>query len=259
MSIKTNIAERLWMAGASGKPIAPISEEVGVEDITLAYQIQNLNTERRIENGSKIIGKKIGLTSGAIQRQVGVEQPDFGVLFHDMEVLNGLSISAKNLMQPKVEAEIAFVLSHDLDYDTITTIDVINAIAYAVPAIEILGSRIADWNIKITDTVADNASGSHFVIGHTPLPLSEFDMVNAQMTMKINNTVVSEGTGSACLGSPINAVLWLAKKMVEVGTPLKKGDLILSGALGPMIPVNPDDYVEIEISTLGSASVYFTS
>ncbi|MEQ8360082.1 2-keto-4-pentenoate hydratase [Ekhidna sp.] len=259
MSIKTNIAERLWEAGASGKPIEPISEEVGVEDITLAYQIQNLNTKRRIENGSKIIGKKIGLTSEAIQRQVGVEQPDFGVLFHDMEVLNGLSVSTKKLMQPKVEAEIAFVLSHDLDHSTITTIDVINAIDYAIPAIEILGSRIADWNIKITDTVADNASASHFVIGHTPLSLSEFDMINAQMTMKINNTVVSEGTGAACLGSPINAVLWLAKKMVEVGTPLREGELILSGALGPMIPVNPDDYVEVEISTLGGASVHFTS
>ena len=252
------IAERFRKATLTKKAIAPISEEIGVEDIALAYEIQRINTSFRESNGARVVGKKIGLTSKAVQHQLGVDQPDFGVLFHDMEVLNGLSVSMQELMQPKVEAEIAFVLKHDLDQQNMTIADVIGAIDYALPAIEIVGSRVKDWKIKITDTVADNASASHYVLGHSPKRLTEVDVVGIQMKLSKNDEVVSEGTGASCLGSPLNATLWLAQKMVSVGTPLRAGELILSGAVGPMVSVAEGDVISARFENFGSVSVEFS-
>jgi len=160
-------------------------------------------------------------------------------------------------MQPKVEAEIAFVLAEDLDMDNMTIIDLIASIDYALPAIEIVGSRIENWNIKICDTIADNASASHYVLGHRPRTLDEFDMVGCKMKMTKNGTIVSEGHGGACLGSPLNATLWLANKMVELGQPLQAGELILSGAVGPMTAVAAGDKIHAEIEGLGGVSVSF--
>ena len=251
------IAERLRNASLTGESITPLSEEIGVENIDLAYEIQNVNTSLRERNGARITGKKIGLTSTVVQEQLGVDQPDFGVLFDDMEILNGHSVSMQALMQPKVEAEIAFVLKHDLDNQNLTISDVINAIDYALPAIEIVGSRIKDWKIKITDTVADNASASHYVVGHSPKKLTEFDVVKAQMELSKNGEVVSSGTGASCLGSPLNATLWLAKKMVSLGNPLRAGELLFSGAVGPMVSVAEGDTISVQFDNLGSVSVEF--
>ena len=161
------------------------------------------------------------------------------------------------LMQPKVEAEIAFVLGKDLPNRPVSTVELINAIDYALAAIEIVGSRIKDWNIKITDTIADNASASHYVLGHKPTKLSDFDVINCQMRMTKNGDLASEGKGAACLGSPINATLWLADKMAEIGTPLKAGQVILSGALGKMTTVQAGDTIEASIDGLSSVSVSF--
>jgi len=252
-----NFAEQLRNAYSTRTAIAPLREQIGVSDLDLAYAIQNINTRFRLDDGARIIGKKIGLTNKIVQAQLGVDQPDFGMLFDDMEVLNGLSISVKELMQPKVEAEVAFVLSEDLDDENLTIVDLISCIDYAVPAIEIVGSRIENWNIKITDTIADNASASHFVIGHTPRTLDEFDVVGCTMKMKKNGEIVSEGNGAACLGSPLNATLWLANKMVEMGNPLEAGELIFSGAVGPMVNINAGDHIEVEIGGLGKVSVSF--
>lgn len=249
-------AEALRKAHQDKIAIPPLRDKIGM-DIDLAYEIQKLNTLNKLENGARIIGKKIGLTSFAVQKQLGVNQPDFGVLFEDMEVLNGQSIGMGELMQAKVEAEIAFVLGDDLDISQMTILDVISAIDYAVPSIEIVGSRIENWNIKISDTIADNASASHYVIGHTPKTLDEFDLVNCRMQMTKNNEVVSEGTGRACLGSPLNATLWLAKKMYAMGVPLQAGELILSGALGPMAPVEEGDVFKASFEGLGTVSVGF--
>ncbi len=250
-------AKRLREASLSRIPIAPLREEIGEQNIALAYDIQNFNTVQRVNEGGRIVGKKIGLTSLSVQKQMGIDQPDFGILFHDMEILNGNPISMKALMQPKVEAEIAFVLGADLIQDNLTSVDIINAIDYAVPSIEIVGSRIENWNIKIVDTIADNASASHFVIGHTPKMIDEFDMVNTKMTMTCNGEKVSEGSGKACMGSPLNAVLWLAKKMQELGNPLRAGELILSGALGPMYGVKAGDSLVASFEGLGSVAVEF--
>ncbi len=251
-------AEALRTASQTKVAIAPLRDS-GLTDLGQAYDIQNINTQLRLDSGARIVGKKIGLTSKAVQKQLGVDQPDFGILFDEMEVLNGSSISIQKLMQPKAEAEIAFVLGEDLDIPRMTIVDLFASIDYALPAIEIVGSRIENWNIKICDTIADNASASHYVIGHTPKTLDEFDLVNCKMQMTKNGEIVSEGTGAACLGSPLNALLWLANKMIEVGDPLLAGDLILSGALGPMTNVIAGDHIQTAIEGMGSVSVFFDS
>lgn len=254
----TEVADRLLEASQTGEYCKPIRSIIGIEDLESAYAAQNINTERRVESGARIVGSKIGLTSIAVQNQLGVNQPDFGILFDDMEVANGLEMDFNLLMQPKVEAEIAFVLKSDLISDHIGTTDVLSAIDYAVVAIEILGSRIGNWDIKITDTIADNASASHFVLGHKPVKIEHIDLVECTMEMSVNGTKVAEGKGAACMGSPVNAVLWLAKKMAKLGRPLKARDVILSGALGPMAVVKPGDEVVTKISGLGSVSVKFS-
>lgn len=250
-------AKLLRTADLKKQTIAPLREQ-GVTDLDLAYAIQNINTEHRVNAGARIVGKKIGLTSLAVQQQLGVDQPDYGVLFHDMEILNGLSVAMSEMMQPKAEAEIAFILGDDLDTDQLTILDLIHAIDFALPAIEIVGSRIENWNIKICDTVADNASASHYVLGHRPRTLDEFDMVGCSMQLHKNGTLVSEGSGAACLGSPLNATLWLANKMAALGQPLQAGELILSGAIGPMTALNTGDNIIAQIEGLGSVSVSVT-
>ena len=252
------IADSLYKARKHHNSISPISTMIGETDLELAYKIQDINTQRRINEGARITGKKIGLTSTVVQKQLGVDQPDYGILFHDMEVLNGASLSMKEMDQPKVEAELAFFLSKDLDKENLTAVDVLDAIAFALPAIEIVGSRVADWKIKITDTIADNASASHYVIGHTQLPLTNFDVVGTQMELFINGNIVSKGTGAACLGSPINATLWLAQKMMSLGNPLRSGELIFSGALGPMAEVSANDQVEVIFDGKYAVNVNFT-
>ena len=250
-------ARRLRDAELNKVVCAPLRDLLGAEDQKAAYAVQQLNAKFRKAEGARVIGHKIGLTSFAVQKQLGVDQPDFGLLWSDREVNNGGEVSMSELMQAKAEAEIAFVLSQDLNTNCLSMVDVINAIDYALCSIEIVGSRIKDWDIKITDTIADNASASHWVIGHKPVKLQNIDLVNCTMKMTCNGDIVSGGTGKACLGSPLNAVLWLAQKMMEMGKPLKRGDLILSGALGPMVSVNSGDHIEVEIEGLGGASVSF--
>ena len=259
MDIKVETAaKRLRAAAESGVTCEPIRTLIGITDLETAYAIQEVNTTLRIQGGARVVGSKIGLTSKVVQKQLGVDQPDFGMLWNDTEILNGDSISIKKLMQPKAEAEIAFVLGKDLDSDTLTSVDILSAIEYVLPSIEIVGSRIANWDIKITDTIADNASASHWIIGHHPVKLENVDLINCQMKMENNGQVVSEGLGKACLGSPINAMLWLAQKMQAIGKPMKAGDLILSGALGPMVTVKAGDNFRVTIEGLGEVSVGFT-
>ncbi len=258
MLTSDHYAAKLRLAHDQRQTIKPLRTEIGTDDIDLSYAIQDINTNYRLDNGAHIVGKKIGLTSFAVQKQLGVDQPDFGILFDDMEVLTGQSISMSQLMQPRVEAEIAFVLGEDLDYPGITVIDLIAAIDYALPSIEIVGSRIENWDIKITDTIADNASASHYVLGHTPRTTDAYDMINCNMSMTKNGELVSTGRGSACLGSPLNAALWLAKTMIAYGKPLQAGELILSGAVGPMVSVAAGDDIHAEIEGLGTVSVSFT-
>lgn len=250
-------AQRLREAGESGQTCAPVRDLIGEVDIEKAYQVQEINTLHRIAAGAKIIGSKIGLTSPAVQKQFGISQPDFGMLWDDREVWNGGEISIREIMQPRAEAEIAFVLGKDLRGQNLTSIDVISAIDYALASIELVGSRIENWDIRITDTIADNASASHWVVGHKPVKLENLDLINCKMQMEKNGKVVSEGIGSACLGSPINAMLWLAKTMARLGKPMCVGDVVLTGALGPMVSVEAGDFFRAAIEGLGEVSVKF--
>ena len=252
-------ADRLIEATRSSTPCGPVRDLLGETDIDLAYAVQQQLTDRRLAEGARIVGRKIGLTSPAVQQQLGVDRPDFGVLFDDMDVTALDEVPSERLLQPKAEAEIAFVLSADLDSDDLDLATVRAAVGHAVAALEIVDSRVAGWDIKITDTVADNASSGLYVLGSQTLTLDEFEPIDATMRMYVDDELVSEGNGAACLGDPLNALLWLARTAREFGQPLRAGQVVLSGALGPMVPAPPGVTVRAEISSLGTVTARFSS
>ena len=251
------VAAALMTAARTRTPRLPIKEMLPPNDIVAAYRVQAKVTAGAVADGRRLVGRKIGLTSVAVQKQLGVDQPDFGMLFHDMAFTDGETIPWNRLLQPKVEAEVAIVLERDLDREGLMLTDVIAATAYALPAIEVVGSRIADWKISLVDTIADNASSGVYVLGTVPKKLDAFDPRLCGMVMTRRGEAVSLGVGAACLGNPLIAALWLARKMLEVGAPLKAGDLLLTGALGPMVVVAPGDSVRAEIAGLGSVEAVF--
>lgn len=248
---------RLLAAAASGRPCAPVRDLLAADDVDLAYAVQQRITKSRLNSGARVVGRKIGLTSSAVQQQLGVDQPDFGVLFDDMAYSTGDLVPFEAVLQPRVEAEVAFVLAADLDGDDLELDDVRNAVGYAVAAIEVCGSRIHDWDITFADTVADNASAGVFVLGTERKSLAEFEPRLVQMSLTLDEEVVSTGTGEACLGDPLLALHWLAVRARLLGDPLRAGQTILSGALGPMRAVTPGASVIAHISDLGSVSVRF--
>lgn len=261
MTSEANIqeaADRLWQAWETGVPGAPIRDLLDEGDVDAAYAVQEINTKRWLGGEERTLsGRKIGLTSKAVQNQLGVDQPDFGMLFADMEVMDGEEVSLSRVQQPKVEAEIAYVIAAPLTGGHITMVDLMASIGYVVPAIEIVGSRVKDWDIKITDTIADNASSGLYVLGQSPKRVGDFDQRMCGMVMFKNNEPVSVGAGAACMGSPLNAALWLARTMAKAGQPLGPGDVILSGALGPMVTAEPGDVFEARINGLGSVRAAF--
>jgi len=241
------------------QPCDPVREILPAGDVGAAYAVQEVNTKYWVESGRRVVGAKVGLTSKVVQAQLGVTQPDFGVLFADMAIVEGEEILVSKVLQPKIEAEIAFVLADDLDDEQLTIADVIGAIDYALPAIEIVDSRIRDWDINITDTIADNASSGLFVLGSSARKLSELNLRMCGMVIENEGKPVSVGAGLASLGNPINAALWLAETMAQAGRPLRRGSIILSGALGPMFTPVPGDVLVARVSGLGSVTVAFAA
>ncbi len=250
-------AERLAHAQRTGVPCAPVRDLIGAADIGLAYRVQRVGVDRRIGAGERVAGRKIGLTAPVVQHQLGVDQPDFGVLFDRMDVSDLDEIPANGLLQPRVEAEIAFRLGADLDGPDLGPDVIRAAVQHAEAAIEIVDSRIQNWDISIADTIADNASSGLFVLSGRPVPLSYFEPAMVVMRMTVDGVEVSAGTGRDCLGDPLAALAWLARTARDLGDPLRAGEVVLSGALGRMVTVGPGTRVHAEISSLGSVSAVF--
>ena len=262
-SLHQRLADSLWDAQFKGTPCAPLSAtnpDLTCED---AYEIQSININRRMtEKGlfgtrARLVGRKIGVTSRAVQGWLEVSEPDFGGLLCDMSVGDGATADISKLLQPRVEGEIAFVLKKPLFGPGVTPAQVVAATDFILPAIEIIDSRIADWKFKIQDTIADNASSGMFVVGSRPSNLDAINLRTVGMALWKNGTVVSTGAGAACMGNPVNAVVWLVNKLGEFGVSLAAGELILSGALGPVSPVVKGDFVSVEIGRMGGVSVGF--
>ncbi|MGM7702875.1 2-keto-4-pentenoate hydratase [Pseudalkalibacillus sp. Hm43] len=252
------LSEHLVTAEKNRKGVKPLTEVYPDLDIHEAYQVQLMNVRRKTESGQKIIGKKIGLTSKAMQDLLGVGEPDYGHLLDTMAIENGGEITSELVLQPKVEAEIAFVLRKDLNGPTVTAEDVYEATAYVVPALEIVDSRVADWKIKLADTIADNASSGLYVLGDNKVPVRAVDLPSIQMILYKNGEEVNSGTGAAALDNPANCVAWLANKLSDYGVSLKAGEVILSGALSAAVDARPGDEFKATFNALGEVTVRFT-
>lgn len=244
------------LAAQSGPPTEPVRDLIGATDIDLAYKVQERVIGAKLAAGAKVVGRKIGITSQAVMDQVGVEQPDFGFLLDEMSFGDGEPIPFARLLQPRAEVEVAFVLATDLAGNA-DAAEVQAAVAYASPAIEVVDSRVRDWDIAITDTVADNASSGVFVLGAAQVPLTDFEPKDVTMSLERDGEELSAGVGAACLGDPLNALAWLARAAAHYGSPLRRGDVVLSGALGPLAPIEAGQTLTATITPLGTVTARF--
>ena len=251
-------AARLLQAQLTKTPCAPVRDLIDAADLATAYAVAQRNTDHWLAQGRRPVGRKIALSAKAIQRQLGVDQPTYGVLFADMCFAEGQEIDFGALIQPKLETEIAVVLGRSLDHGRHTVADLIGAIAYVVPAIEIVGCRIAGWDVSAADFVADNSAASVFVLGSSPRKLSDFDIVRCTMATTRRGETVSLGSGAACLGNPLNALVWLADTLAAHGQPLQAGEVVMSGSLGPMTVIGAGDTFDSRIEGLGRIGVSFS-
>jgi 2-keto-4-pentenoate hydratase len=253
----TAALERLAAARAARRPCAPVRTLLPAGDIGAAYAVQAAWVAGQVAAGDRIVGRKIGLTNPAVQAQLGVDQPDFGTLMSTMACPAGEPVDIGRLLQPKIEAEIAFVLARDLDGPDIGPDDVLAATASVAAALEIVDSRIAGWDISIVDTVADNASSGLFTLGAERRPPGGLDLAGCPMRLRRGGEEVCAGSGADCLGHPAVAVAWLASAAWSYGQPLRAGETVLSGALGPMVPVRAGDRFTAEIGGLGRVTAWF--
>jgi len=253
------LAGELYDALLNCRCVPPLSDRGLQLDIDDAYAISLETLARRRADGERLVGKKIGVTSKAVQDMLGVHQPDFGFLTNAMEIISGdpIDMDVKRLIQPRAEAEIAFILSHDLIGPGVTDADVLKATAAIAPCFEIVDSRIRDWKIGIVDTVADNASCGVYVIGEDRVSPIGLDLAALKVTVWKNGEQISEGFGSAVQGSPLTAVAWLANTLGRFGVSLNAGDVILSGSLVPLAPAARGDRFEMELHGVGRASAHF--
>ena len=257
-AVHQELADQLWEADRSAQPVPPLTDRYDNLDIEDAYAIQTINIDRRAAAGQRIIGRKVGLTSKPMQQLLGVDEPDFGVLTDEMFIEDGDLIPMSRLVQPRVEAELAFVMGRDLVGPGVSTATALSAIAGALPAVEIVDSRVADWKIKLVDTVADNASSGLLVVGGRMRPVEDLDLRLLGVVVSRAGEVLDTGAGAAALGNPARCVAWLANKLGTLGAGLKAGDIVLPGAVHKMVPVRPGDVFRAEFAHLGAVTVRFS-
>jgi 2-keto-4-pentenoate hydratase len=254
---RATVASELWEAQASRVAVTPITDRYPAMDVTDAYDVQLRNVRRRLEEGRIVRGHKVGLSAKAMQQMLGVDEPDYGHLLDDMFVFEDDTIDTSRLLQPRVEIEVAFVLGRPLAGPGVTVADVIRATDFVLPALEIVDSRIADWKIKLCDTIADNASSGMVVLGGSPTRLADGDVRLIGATLRANGELRETGCSGAVLGNPVVSVAWLANKVAAFGVTLEAGDVVMPGSCTRMFPVQPGDVVRAELDRLGHVSVSF--
>lgn len=250
-------ADRLADVYRTREPIEPVAADHLDEGIDTAYRIQQLQVAEWVRAGDVVKGHKVGLASRAIQRQMGVTQPDFGHLTASMFHLENHPIPAEKFLQPRIEPEVAFILGRPLTGPGVTIADAARAVEFVLPALEIVDSRIRDWRIGIFDTIADNASSGGVILGSRPSTLDSIDLRLAGCTLHINGQLAATGAGGAVLGSPLNALVWLANTVGPLGVTLEPGHVVLPGSMTRAFPVNPGDSVLASINELGTVTAVF--
>jgi 2-keto-4-pentenoate hydratase len=256
--VLADLAGRLWQAEQTGVPVEPLTKRQPGLEIEDAYAIQSLNIDRHIARGARVCGRKVGLTSRPMQELLGVTEPDYGVLLDHMFVEDGDEVDLSRLLQPRVEAELAFVMAEDLAGPGVTAARALTAIAGALPAVEIVDSRVADWQIGLVDTVADNASSGLLVVGGNLRKVTDIDLRLVGVMVTRHGELVDTGAGAAVLGNPARCVAWLANKLASFGASLRAGDIILPGAVHRMIGVRPGDVFRAEFAYLGTVTARFS-
>lgn len=256
--VLAHLADALWRAETDRVAIEPITDRWPDLSVTDAYAVQTRNIERRVAEGAAVCGRKVGLTSRVSQDAFGVREPTFGALLNDMFADEGDEVDVQALVQPRVAAEIAFLMAADLSGPGVTTTRALAAVAGVLPAIEVLDSRVADWRIRLADTVADNASSARAVLGARITPVAMLDLRLTGVLFSRNGTAVDSGAGAAALGNPARCIAWVANTLAAYGTGLRPGDVVLSGALHRIVPVRPGDFFQARFAHLGTVGVQFT-
>ncbi|MEU4812439.1 2-keto-4-pentenoate hydratase [Nocardia fluminea] len=257
-AVRTQLADELARAEADRVAVAPLVDRFPDIDVVDAYEIQLLNIQRRLRTGARIIGHKVGLSSKAMQQMMGVDEPDYGHLLADMEVFEDVPVDTSKFLLPRVEVEVGFVLGADLPGEDCTEADVLAATVAYAPSIELIDSRINDWKIGLTDTIADNASSAGWVLGKERVAPGDIDIKGIDAVLTRNGEVIAEGRSDAVLGDPVIAVAWLARKVASFGVRLKAGDIVLPGSCTRAIDARPGDDFHAEFSGLGSVRLRFS-
>lgn len=256
--IRGELADQLDVAERDRAPIGPLIAAYPDIDVVDAYEIQLVNIRRRVAGGAKVVGHKVGLSSLAMQQMMGVDEPDYGHLLAEMEEFEDRPVDTSRFCFPRVEVEVAFILGADLPGADCTEQDVLDATVAFAPSIELIDSRIKDWKIGLSDTIADNASSAGFILGKQRVRPSAIDIKAIDAVLTCNGERIAEGRSDAVLGNPVTAVAWLAQKVETFGVRLKAGDIVLPGSCTRAIDAHPGDHFRAEFSGLGSVSLEFT-
>lgn len=250
--------KHLLKAETEQQSVSPLTQQYPDLTVDEAYRVQLKMIDQKVRGGQRIVGKKIGLTSLAMQQLLGVDQPDYGHLLDSMDMTEIESIPMMGLFEPKIEGEIAFILKEDLRGPSVTIEDVLAATDYVVPSLEVVDSRISNWKIKLTDTLADNASSGLFVLGKERFSVKDVDLTKVEMCLYKNGKLINKGTGLDVLGHPAACVAWLANKLYEYGVTLKANEVILSGALSAAVIAEAGDRFKAEFTSLGTVEASFS-